>query len=561
MAKRGKARASAPERQKPSPRRSRFLDIVILGVLIILGFFSYSNFVRLGEIETDFSEYVDETDEGIGRLKTELSAGSIPGERVWDLRPSVYLVMLSDADGNNTAIATAWVVADGILATNAHVSEVFKPDSVVFLSVQSSATNVIHRVVGAEMHAGYKAFDKALDERQPWHVLPRGEVDIVVPLPGFDVGLLYVDKPEELGPPLELADQESLLSIKPGDPLAMLGFPLSGTASSHFQSLTPMPRPQFGSVTATSFYLPMVPENRSPESEYAIVHNIPSTPGNSGSPIINAEGKVVAILSSSGGDIKSLDILWEFDAEVIAQRVDLLVDLLERRDVPNMSGKHKEELDKGFAQFETSSDIIARLYVTDITQRDFEDLKYQVTKDTPRFTQLRPSYPLYSSYTAKVNSDLKKRGADEAEIKKKLAAFNFELTSPGFVVETVLDLPSVENHLIYAIDYQPYGWPCELLLLVDNPEHGWFRVGDLSQAPSMYFSSEGAATSVHLAVYRPYNIEEIFEQCGTSMDLVEIGAISWGEQAEIVTPNVLVDFLARARLAFTPAWKAIFGSE
>jgi hypothetical protein len=80
-------------------------------------------------------------------------------------------------------------------------------------------------------------------------------------------------------------------------------------------------------------------EHRSGPRMGTIEHSLPSTGGASGSPIVNARGEVVAILS--GGNIIPSEVCPQQPnaAQVnFAQRIDVLTHLLDPSTMPGLDG-------------------------------------------------------------------------------------------------------------------------------------------------------------------------------------------------------------------------------
>jgi hypothetical protein len=124
--------------------------------------------------------------------------------------------------------------------------------------------------------------------------------------------------------------------MQAGEPVGYVGYPSENTASSTPQR--PAPTTQLCAITGiTDFFL----ASREPEYAQLVQHSCGATGGASGSPIVDRNGEVVAVLS--GGNIINLfkgigpggTLVFERAPSAVGvnfgQRVDLLRELLEGR--------------------------------------------------------------------------------------------------------------------------------------------------------------------------------------------------------------------------------------
>lgn len=194
-----------------------------------------------------------------------------------------WQVVIYDADHKPISIATAFAVAEHLLATNAHVVE-----SVAeglreggSASVVQHDTGETYEIIWLWKHPGYAADDTI----------------------GPDVGLLMVDR--TLPAILRLADTEALHRISLFDPVRMYGFPGDVARSIDLEDFRVGPaRPRataaVGIITAMRPFRPL--QDATPDSSLVIQHDLRSVGGDSGSPILNDDGNVVAVNALGGSE-------------------------------------------------------------------------------------------------------------------------------------------------------------------------------------------------------------------------------------------------------------------
>lgn len=195
---------------------------------------------------------------------------------------AVGLVVLAK-DGKSSPEGTAWAVGDHMLATNAHVAlpvhQLLKEGGAAFVVLNKSPEQRF-RVRAAIPHPQY--FDQLIN------------IEGKAPVTGaYDVGILLVE--ETLPVKLPLAPTDKLTRLDSGHRIAFLGFPMENLRGGGVDPNFPVATMQSGIITAmTDFWLSKAADKQ----RRLVQHNLPATGGASGSPIFDAEGQVVAILSS-----------------------------------------------------------------------------------------------------------------------------------------------------------------------------------------------------------------------------------------------------------------------
>ena len=106
-----------------------------------------------------------------------------------------------------------------------------------------------------------------------------------------DVAVLIIDGKHDVA--FKLADDDTLGTLKSGEPIAFLGFPMENMHNNNVNVDNPVASMQSGIIVAVSDF---EMKDTGPSGNYLIRHNLPSTGGASGSPIFIRNGEVVALL-------------------------------------------------------------------------------------------------------------------------------------------------------------------------------------------------------------------------------------------------------------------------
>jgi hypothetical protein len=236
-----------------------------------------------------------------------------------DRAGAVALVTVVPPDENQPiGMATAWAAAPRVYVTNSHVVSgvdlVLRDGGAAFLVVNREGTRRL-RIVGTRLHPRYNKEGVNFEGRE-------------AAVPGYDVGLLLTEA--DAPTVLPIAGARELARVDSGYRIAYLGFPMEGMAGGGVDVRNPVATMQSGIVTsATDFWLGQAEY----DNRLLIQHNLGATGGASGSPVFNADGEVVAVLSAGNvsgvlrtgsGDIARVPsgVLVNF-----AQRVDILKDI------------------------------------------------------------------------------------------------------------------------------------------------------------------------------------------------------------------------------------------
>jgi S1-C subfamily serine protease len=147
-------------------------------------------------------------------------------------------------------------------------------------------------------------------------------------VPAYDIGILTVDAP--VPNRFKLASEAELRKLDSGYRVAYLGFPMEGLSGGGVDAHNPVANMQSGILTSvTDYWLAKAPFEKS----LLLSHNLGAAGGSSGSPIFNAQGEVVGVLSA-GNIIGQLDMATGKPARApsavminYAQRIDILKDI------------------------------------------------------------------------------------------------------------------------------------------------------------------------------------------------------------------------------------------
>jgi len=220
---------------------------------------------------------------------------------------AIFIIGIRGVQGQLLALGTGFAVrADGVLATNGHVvrsllglvKKYRKQGSMVHpVAVMNRRPDRIYRIIDTLTHPGY----------QPGVTRSK------------DVTLLLLDmRSARLPAVLPVATTSQLRKLRLGQSIALIGFP--GEVNDPYSPIATFKRGDIGRLTT------LAQSHGAFEEMILVQHSAPTTPGNSGSPIIDREGRVVAI-HNSGLSIRlsrvrfvpSTGLHWGIRADVILE--------------------------------------------------------------------------------------------------------------------------------------------------------------------------------------------------------------------------------------------------
>jgi len=257
----------------------------------------------------------------------------IPKAALKTLEAAVYLVAKHEGESEK-AEGTAWAFAADKLATNAHVTQAIKGHEKEFFLIAPNGDPI--KIKSVTSHPGYAVFNKY---KTTQGTLRWGNFTPLDLINEYDVGIIEIDPATPLpvdaatGKPvtLELASEDHVEQLEPGRPVASVGFPVENLAGSATATKAPGTL-HFGHISSlTDVFMCRADKDH----QLLIQHSVPVTGGASGSPLIDASGKVIGIVNG-GNTTVFKDKEEAMNAKIrmpnaalinFAQRVDLLEDL------------------------------------------------------------------------------------------------------------------------------------------------------------------------------------------------------------------------------------------
>ncbi len=234
----------------------------------------------------------------------------------------VILAGQKDGQPFSTPIATAWAIDDRVFVSNGHVAqpvaEALANGWSAFIVLNKHPEKKF-RITGAICHPKFGEKLLNVDGKEP-------------AVPVYDVGLLKVDAP--VPRKFRIAASAELHKLDSGYRVAYLGFPMENLSGGGVDPHNPVANMQSGIITSTTdYWLSKAPF----EQALLLAHNLAATGGASGSPIFNASGEVVGVLSA-GNIIGQIDFKTGQPTRApsaalinFAQRIDVLADIYPER--------------------------------------------------------------------------------------------------------------------------------------------------------------------------------------------------------------------------------------
>lgn len=362
--------------------------IALTITLICLILFLNSNLLNIKASVTVSEESIQQVAENLAILSGELDkierqAEHIPLDTIAKTSDSVYLVLVRNSKGAEKAAGTAWVIDDRHLVTNAHVaiaSEHLKADEELIVRAPTPPYHS-YEIKEIRLHPGYKHFIESWKEYLPCQMSGDKLIPMKTVTPA-DVALLTVDTKAQLNPPLKLASVEELEQLTPGTKVAFTGYPSEALLPGNNHKPVPVTH-QDEIIRITDFF-----QTRWGNGNNRLIqHGLPITGGASGSPMINATGKVVGVISSMNISRSNYGRMPNAADVNFGQRADFIYDLFGTNPDEVVADLEKQ-WQEGFKQFypgittsnKAVSDDVARLFTTEkLTQiqstREVETIK------------------------------------------------------------------------------------------------------------------------------------------------------------------------------------------
>jgi len=318
-----------PGAQVQRNRKILWATLPVVGCILV-GLLYLNNDVSevqesVADADISIAAALDNMDE-LSQQITQLESGyeEITQATIRKISQSVYLILKRDSNGGETPQGTAWVTENNRLATNAHVASAFDrlTPNEELVARASVAPYRTYRITKSVPHPGFKRYQQLWSDYLPTQK-SNNRLNLMQTVTPADVALLSVENPADLGAPLTLATQQELAELQPGMKVGFVGYPVENLLPGTMQAPTPVAQ-QDELVRVTDFFMVKQATN----TNRLIQHGLPLTGGASGSPLFNAKGHVIGLVSgvnvapsTRGRIVNAADINF-------AQRVDFLYDLL-----------------------------------------------------------------------------------------------------------------------------------------------------------------------------------------------------------------------------------------
>lgn len=318
---------------------------------------------------------------------TQLAESQIDESEQKAVLAAVYLVAKVEG-GKDVGKATAWAFGPDKLATNAHVTSQIDVGKDDWVLIGPNGERI--PIKSVDTHPGYSKFKSYLDRIGGAVGSEFKRLDVINE---YDVGIIHPAEPlpvDSAGKTatLEVASQDDLKNLVPGAPVAAVGFPIEGMTATMVVTNAPATL-HFGNISSlTDVFMCRA----SPEHSLLIQHTVPVTGGMSGSPLVDANGKVVGVVSggTTAKVIKEVSVTpaggseaagvasndkSKIEAEGVripnaamvnfAQRIDLLDDVRQGADVAEDRVKsYRDYWDSIAEKFDTYFESVEKSFTT-----------------------------------------------------------------------------------------------------------------------------------------------------------------------------------------------------
>ena len=368
----------------------------------------------------------------------EIAARSISPEVIKNLEQAAHVVVIQYAHGGFQAQGSASPIGPDLFVTNAHVAELrekLKPGDKLIVRAPGKGGRA-YEVIDHKLHPGYRAFTSYLSEDPIFVTSSKTCPTCFPPLLSaslsYDVALMRVAPGSNADPVLQIATPEELHAMRPGMPIALAGYPLEAIRGSELMGLEATPNYRAGVVSALTdmFNLPGEITQRR-----LVHHNIPVTGGNSGSPMVAANGKLVALLNSGnmlaregGGRMPNAAIIN------YGQRADLALELLNGTAEANLAAE-RAYWNKQTETFQRGRELIVRA-ILDQTRPPNQNGNPNAVKET--------------SFTLGKGDSFTAKGVDGKEVSRRQQIHKVSMKGnvPGIFIAYAQERAPVQLYLV-----------------------------------------------------------------------------------------------------------------